>query len=244
MGEVTVCSIGTTHPWNVAGVGLDLRIGAELGARVFTVVCAVSAQDLHGVQALEPVEPGIVQAQLETIPWDAVDAVRVGALGSPSAVHAVAEALGDLELPAVVDPVHVATRGGVLSDIPTLREIGAELLTLPTVILTPNLAEASVLLGREIGREQLAAGAVELRSRGARAVLLKGGHLEGEPTDAFADAEGVEIWSETRIAHEMRGTGCTLAMALACALARGDELRGAARFARGFVRDKIAKAQP
>ncbi len=242
MGEVTVLTIGTTHPWNVAGVGLDLRIGAALGARVFSVLAAISAQDARGVHALEPLSRTTVQAQLEAIPWNLVGAVRVGALGSPDAVHAVAAALAVRELPVVVDPVVSATGSGALAGEGTLGAIGAELLILPQVVLTPNLDEAVALLGREIGRAQLVDAAVELRSRGARAVLLKGGHLAGEPSDVLADRDGVETFSGQRISGEMRGTGCTLAMALAFALARGDELRAAVRFARAFVRERIAHA--
>jgi hydroxymethylpyrimidine kinase/phosphomethylpyrimidine kinase len=242
MGEVAVLSIGTTHPWNIAGVGLDLRIGAQLGARVFTVLAAISAQDAAGVRALEPLSPATVRAQLEAVPWQLVDAVRVGALGSPDAVHTVAAALAGRDLPVVVDPVVFATGGSALAGEGTLQAIGAELLTLPQVVLTPNLDEAGTLLGREIGRAQLVDAAVELRSRGARAVLLKGGHLAGEPSDVLADRDGVETFSGQRIQAEMRGTGCTLAMALAVALGRGDALRDAVRFARAFVRDRITHA--
>jgi hydroxymethylpyrimidine/phosphomethylpyrimidine kinase len=242
MGEVTLLSVGTTHPWNIAGVGLDLRIGAALGARVFTVLAAISAQDARGVRALDALSAATVQAQFEAIPWDRIDAVRVGALGSTGAVHAVATALATTGVPVVVDPVVVASGGGALGDEATLRAIGEELLTLPQVILTPNLAEAGNLLGREIGRAQLVDAAVELRSRGARAVLLKGGHLAGEPSDVLADRHGVETFSGQRIQPEMRGTGCTLAMALAFALGRGDELRAAVLFARAFVRERIAHA--
>ncbi len=239
MGEVAVLSIGTTHPWNIAGVGLDLRIGAQLGVRVFTVLAAISAQDGTGVRALEPLSPATVQAQLEAVPWPLVTAVRVGALGSPEAVHAVAAALASRDLPVVVDPVVFATGGGALAAEGTLPAIEAELLTLPQVVLTPNLDEAGALLGRKIDRAHLAEAAVALRSRGARAVLLKGGHLAGEPSDVLADRDGVETFSGQRINAEMRGTGCTLAMALAVALGRGDELRDAVRFARGFVREKL-----
>ena len=239
-----VLSIGTTHPWNIAGVGLDLRIGAELGVDVLTVVCAVSAQDEDGVHALELLALDTIDAQLRTIPWKSVRAVRVGALGAPEIVELVATALGRRDVPLVVDPVQAASAGGALAGEGTLRAIAATLLALPQTILTPNLHEAQTMLGRIIGREQLAAAAAQLQAYGARAVLLKGGHLHGEPTDALADANGVELFSAGRIDGELRGTGCTLAMALACALARGEGLRDAVRFARGFVRDKIAQANP
>ena len=236
---MTVLSIGTTHPWNIAGVGLDIRIGAELGVRVLSVVCAVSAQDMRGVHALETLALATIDAQLKAIPWGDVRAVRVGALGAPEVVPLIASALARRSVPVVVDPVLAASDGGALGGEGTLRAIGQTLATMPQTILTPNLGEASALLGREIGREQLGWAAAELKNRGARAVLLKGGHLGGEPADALADAGGVEIFSGARIPGEMRGTGCTLAMALACALARGDDLHDAVAFARGFVRDKL-----
>lgn len=239
---MTVLSIGTTHPWNVAGTGLDLRIGTELGVRVLSVIAAVSAQDARGVHALAPIAADMIRAQLDAIRWDLVDAVRVGALGSAAAVHEIARALAAADLPAVIDPVFTATGGGALADDATRVAIGEELLPLRLAIVTPNLEEASALLGREIGRAQLIDAALELRSRGARAVLLKGGHLAGEPSDVLADADGVEMFAGGRIPGDMRGTGCTLAMALACALARGDGLREAVRFARSFVRERIAHA--
>jgi hydroxymethylpyrimidine/phosphomethylpyrimidine kinase len=238
---MTVLSIGTTHPWNIAGVGLDIRIGTELGMDVCTVVCAISAQDTRGVLALEILAPPTIDAQLQAIPWEHVRAVRIGALGAPEVVSLVAFALAGRDKPVVVDPVFASSDGGALAGEGTLRVLGQTLGTMAQTILTPNLDEASALLGRPIGRGDLAQAAAQLRDRGARAVLLKGGHLAGEPADALADSDGVETFSERRIAGEMRGTGCTLAMALACALARGDALRDAVRFARGFVRNKLVK---
>jgi len=239
----TVLSIGTTHPWNIAGVGLDQRIGAELGARVLTVICAVSAQDAQGVHALHAVPPEVVRAQLAAIPWEAVAAVRIGALGSAEAVYAVAEVVRGAGVPLVVDPVLAATRGGSFADASAIDAIGAALLALAEAIVTPNLAEAEILLGgQRIERESLDAAAIALQARGVRAVLLKGGHLAGEPVDVLATAQGAQRFTGERIAGEMRGTGCTLAMALACALARGDELTPAVAFARAFVREKIAHA--
>lgn len=242
-GEVIVLSIGTTHPWNVAGTGRDLVVGTGLGARVFTAVAAVSAQDARGVRALHPVPADALRAQLATLPWDAAGAVRVGALGSPDNVRAVAAELrAHCALPTVVDPVFGASRGGELADDATRRAVGDELSTLANVVLTPNLSEAAALLGAPpIAREALGDTAAALRLRGADAVLLKGGHLDGDPTDALASAAGVELFCEPRIAGTMHGTGCTLAMALACALADGAALGDAVRRARGYVRAQLAR---
>lgn len=238
-----VLSIGTTHPWNVAGVGRDLVVGTDLGARVFTAVAAVSAQDGNGVVTLHPIPPAAFEAQLAVLPWDAAGAVRVGALPTAAAVHAVAAAVSArLWLPAVVDPVFAASRGGELNDPPARYAVRDELATLANVVLTPNLAEAAFLLGSEpVERSRLSETAVALRARGASAVLLKGGHLDGDPVDVLATDGGVETLSEQRIAGAMHGTGCTLAMALACELARETPLPEAVRAARAYVRTQLAR---
>jgi hydroxymethylpyrimidine/phosphomethylpyrimidine kinase len=238
-----VLSLGTTHPWNVAGTGRDLVVGSELGARVFTAVAAVSVQDGTGVMALHAVPAAVFAAQLAVLPWDAAGAVRIGALPASTAVRAAAEALRAREwLTAVVDPVFFASRGGELGDAPARAAVRDELATLRNVVLTPNLAEAALLLGvPAIERSGLAEAAVALRARGPAAVLLKGGHLDGTPADALASADGVEIFSEPRIGGAMHGTGCTLAMALACALAGGAPIAQAVRTARAYVRAQLAR---
>src|SRR5581483_174675 len=108
-----VCSIGTTHPWNVAGLGRDIVVGASLDVRVFTAVAAVTAQDRRGVVALHAVPEDVLEAELGVLPWDSASAARVGALPTAAAVRLVAAALrGRPWLPAVVDPVFGASRGG------------------------------------------------------------------------------------------------------------------------------------
>ena len=241
--KAIVLSIGTTHPWNVAGTGRDLVVGAEFGARVFTAVAAVSAQDARGVLAIQAVAPETLRAQLDALPWDAAGAVRVGALPTREAVRIVATALRERRvLPAVVDPVFTASRGGDLADPPARATLRDELATLPNAVITPNLGEAAALLGLPaIERDGMGEAAEALRARGALAVLLKGGHLAGEPADALATAEGIEIFSEPRIAGAMHGIGCTLAMALACELAGRAPLPLAVRAARAYVRAQLAR---
>ena len=238
-----VLSIGTTHPWNVAGVGRDIVVGTQLGARVFTAVAAVTAQDARGVRGLEPIPAAMLREQLATLPWEAAGAVRVGALATAENVREVASVLRDrATLDAVIDPVFAASRGGRLTDPSAVREIADTLARLSNVILTPNLSEAALLLDvAPITRETIAGSALALQRRGARAVLLKGGHLDGDPVDALATSSGVELFSEPRIAGEMHGTGCTLSMALACELAAGTPLSRAVVAARAFVRGEIAR---
>lgn len=243
MEPLIVISIGTTHPWNVAGVGRDLVVGCDFGARVFTAVAAVSAQDGRGVTALHAVPAEVFDAQLAALPWDAAGAVRVGALPTLGAMRSVAECLrARPSLPAVVDPVLRASRGGDLSDASAVYGIRDELATLSSAVLTPNLDEAAFLLGVPgIERDGLADAAAQLRARGPAAVLLKGGHLGGDPADALATESGLEIFSEPRITGAMHGTGCTLAMALACELAGGKPIAIAVRAARAYVRAQLAR---
>ena len=238
-----VLSIGTTHPWNVAGVGRDLVVGCELGARVFTAVAAVSAQDGRGVRALHAVPAEALRAQLAAMPWETAGAVRIGALAIVENVRAIAALLrARPNLPAVVDPVFTASRGGELNEAAAIDAIRDELATLPSVILTPNLHEAASLLGvQPIGADAIGEAAIALQVRGACAVLVKGGHLAGDPIDALATVAGVERFQEPRIAAEMHGTGCTLAMALACELAGGTPLLHAVHAARAYVRAQIAR---
>jgi hydroxymethylpyrimidine/phosphomethylpyrimidine kinase len=240
---VIVLSIGTTHPWNVAGVGRDIVVGTDLGARVFTAVAGVSAQDGRGVAALHAVPVDALSAQLATLPWDAAGAVRVGALPTLGAVQAVAAAVAARPwLPTVVDPVFAASRGGELVELAARYAVRDELAPLSNAVVTPNLDEAAFLLGIPVvDRASLGECAAALRSRGAAAVLLKGGHLEGEPADALATPEGVEIFAEPRIAGAMHGTGCTLAMTLACELAGGKPIAHAVRAARAYVRAQLAR---
>jgi hydroxymethylpyrimidine/phosphomethylpyrimidine kinase len=239
----SVLSIGTSHPWNVSGTGRDLVVGAEFDMRVFTAIAAVSAQDGHGVVALHEIPRDIFAAQLQVLPWDSAGAVRVGALPSIAAVHAVSGALRSHPwLVAVVDPVFSASRGGELSEPAARYALRDELARLSNVVLTPNLYEAALLLGSgEIDRDSIGDAAARLRARGARAVLLKGGHLEGQPIDALATDAGVELLTEPRIAGQMHGTGCTLAMALACELAAGVALSEAVHKARSYVRAELAR---
>lgn len=239
-----VVSIGTTHPWNIAGVGQDLLVGAELQTRVLTAVAAVSAQDAGGIRALEAVSPDVFHAQLEAVPWRDARAVRVGALPSIEAVEEVERALRRLpHVLAVVDPVFGATRGGRFGDNATVDFMRDRLATLQNVVLTPNVDEAAELLGTPVTRGTMVQAAIALQERGAHAVLLKGGHLEGPPEDVLASGLGVMTFREERLPHGMRGTGCVLAMALACRIAAGAPLIEAVAAARGFTREKIANAK-
>ncbi len=238
MSVPVVASIGTTHPWNVAGLGLDARVCAEYGVRNAGVVVAVSAQDERGVHALHAIPSDVVRAQLAALPHS--DAYRVGALAGAENVRAVAAYLRDRALTAiVVDPVFSATLGGTLVDEATYRAFVAEIVPLRS-IFTPNIPEAQRLLERKIvtGDEMISA-AQSLQALGPRAVLLKGGHLDGDPVDVLALPGEAHVYRSGRLPGSMRGSGCVLAAALASELARGEQIPAAVESARAYVRAKI-----
>jgi hydroxymethylpyrimidine/phosphomethylpyrimidine kinase len=166
-----ILSVGTTHPWNIAGVGRDWSVSRDHGVACFTVIAAVSAQDDRTLAAVEALSPVMVRAQLESVPWERIGAVRVGALGSAENVRVTAEAIvRHAAIVAVVDPV-VRTSGGEALDVEeTLPVVAASLATLPNVILTPNLDEAAALLGVErLQEDELVSAAERLRARGGAA---------------------------------------------------------------------------
>lgn len=237
-----VASIGTTHPRNAAGLGLDARIAAEYGVRYAMAVAAVSAQDERGVHDVFPIPPGVLRAQLAAIPFSQVAAVRVGALGSLENAQLAAEFLRmHCTAPVVFDTVMHASAGGSLYADDALEAVRA-FAQRTGAILTPNLDEAARLAQIEIrDADGMIAAGRTLLQLGARAVLVKGGHLAGDPVDVLVTREGVERFTDTRLPGKTRGTGCTLAMALACELARGENPIEAVQGARAYVRANIAR---
>jgi hydroxymethylpyrimidine/phosphomethylpyrimidine kinase len=242
MNVPLVVSIGTTHPRNLAGLGRDARVAAEYGVAHNIVVAAVSAQDERGVHDLFVLPRQTVGAQLAAIDFTHAAAVRIGAIGSADNAAAVCDALQDVHVPIVFDPVMGASAGGSLYEGDAARAVCA-VYQRTHAIVTPNLDEAQQLadIAIETAADMIAAGKRFLQ-RGARAALVKGGHRAGDPVDVLVFEEGVETFADTRLPQQMRGTGCTLAMALACELAQGRDLLTAVKGARAYVRANIARS--
>jgi len=238
-----VCSIGTTEPHHAVGLGLDAYVFAEQGVRSVSVVAAVSAQNACGVHALVAMSPALIEAQLSALADVEIDAYRIGALMEEKSAERIARILASRGRPVVYDPVAAASGGGAFADSATLKRIAARLLPV-VAIVTPNLSEAQLLAGMNIYTLQdMIAAARTIAAQGARAVLVKGGHLEGEPQDVlFVDGEA-HVFTDERLPGEMRGTGCVLAACLAAMAAQGVPLLEAVLGARDFVRKKIASAQ-
>ncbi len=224
-----------------AGIQADLKTFSALGCYGTTVITALTAQNTTGVSAIHPVPEDFVAQQMAAVFSDiGADAVKIGMLFSAPLIETVARGLeAHRAANIVLDPVMVAQSGDRLLEDDAVQALKARLLPLADVV-TPNLPEAAVLLGREIrGLEDMRAAARDLAALGCRAVLLKGGHQEAlRSTDVLYLAgsdrtlvlQGEVI--ETRNNH---GTGCTLSSAVAAHLARGLELETAVRGAKDYI---------
>ncbi|WP_313074298.1 bifunctional hydroxymethylpyrimidine kinase/phosphomethylpyrimidine kinase [Melaminivora sp.] len=240
-----VLSIAGSDSGGGAGIQADLKTFAALGCYGMTAITAITAQNTRGVAAIHGVPPGMLRAQIDAVAGDiGVDAVKIGMLHSPEVVAEVAAAIRRHGLPHVVlDPVMVATSGDRLIAEETVDALVRELFPLAEVV-TPNLDEAGWLLGRNIDSEaQLGDAADALLALGARAALVKGGHLPGDRVvDLLACRPGEhERLEAARIATPNgHGTGCTLSSAIAAHLALGESLPSAVRLARGYILRAIA----
>ena len=221
-----------------AGIQADLRTFAAHGLHGASAITAGTAQNSVGVSAWVALEPSMVAAQVEAVATDMrVAAAKTGMLANAGIIAAVADAAARLRLaPLVVDPVMVAKSGDRLLDAAAERAYVDRLFPLATV-LTPNLHEAEALLGREVRDVPAMRGAArDLCALGARAVLVKGGALAGDPVDVFFDGSRLVDVPGPRVeTANTHGTGCTLSAAICARLALGDELLEAVRAAKAYL---------
>jgi len=230
-----------------AGIVADLKTFEAHGVWGTTAVVAVTAQNTLGVQAFETLPPALVRAQIESVVTDiGVDAAKTGMLATADLVATVAgavRALGVANL--VVDPVLVSKHGDTLLADDAVGALRDELLPLATLV-TPNLPEASVLVGFEVvDRPSMEAAARALVDLGAQVAYVKGGHLDegsASPDCAFARGDDSARWFEgSRIpGRHTHGTGCVLSAAATAELARGMDPLDAAVAAKRFVEHAIS----
>ena len=232
-----------------AGIQADIKTVTVLGGFAMTAVTAITVQNTTGVSAIHPVPLDMVIAQAEAVLDDiGADVIKIGMLGAPELITAVAGLLDRrADIPVVLDPVMVAKGGAALLEADGQRALRDMLLPRAAVI-TPNLPEAAALTGQPAGDSRTAREATARllqTGHGARAVLLKGGHGEGEMLeDLLLDEAGTTHWwasprLQTRHTH---GTGCTMASALATHLAAGLALPDAVAQARQYVRGAMQNA--
>ena len=223
-----------------AGIQADIKTITMLGGHAMTAVTAITAQNTQSVTAVHPIPTEIVLAQIDAVIDDiGVDAIKIGMIGSPFTALHIAARLERLEgIPIVFDPVMVATSGATLADDPTIAAFG-KLMDVAT-LTTPNLPE----LRRLSSEEDEVAGALQLVSKHRCAVLIKGGHEEGDAlADALIEEDNMTSWQGQRIdTTSTHGTGCTLASAIAFYLASGLSLAEAVERSRLFVRIALHEA--
>lgn len=238
-----VLSIAGSDSGGGAGIQADLKTCAALGCYGMTAITAITVQNTLGVTGIHGIPLDTVRGQIDAVVQDiGVDAVKIGMLATPDVVSVVADAIRRHRIRNVVlDPVMVATSGDRLIVPETAQALVNELFPLATVI-TPNLDEAALLLGRSIdGIGALDAAVADLLSMGAPAVLLKGGHLSGDLVMDVLGRQGqqagdyLRLQSQRIITHNGHGTGCTLSSAIASFLAQGLALEAAVTEARRYI---------
>jgi hydroxymethylpyrimidine/phosphomethylpyrimidine kinase len=230
-----------------AGIQADLKTFTALGVYGTSALTAVTAQNTTGVQGVWPLDPGAVRDQLDAVLSDiGTDSAKTGMLFSAPIIEVVADrlrAFGVSQL--VVDPVMIAKGGAALLQAEATEVLKRDLIPL-ALVATPNLPEAEALTGMTVtDRAGMRRAGEAILGLGARAVVVKGGHLEGEEAvDLFLTPDGEPVWLPApRLAtRHTHGTGCTFSAAIAAGLAQGLELLDAVRQAKRFITDAIRTA--
>jgi hydroxymethylpyrimidine/phosphomethylpyrimidine kinase len=229
-----------------AGVQADIKTVTALGGFAATAITAVTVQNTLGVTGVHPIPPEVVEAQARAVLDDiGADALKTGMLGDVAMVETVSRVLASAaDIPAVVDPVMVAKGGAALLASDAVAAVKA-LMIPAAALLTPNAPEASALTGLACETtDDLRRAGEALLAMGARAVLMKGGHVAGETVvDVLMTPEGETTFEGERIeTRHTHGTGCTLASACAAGLAQGLPLAEAVARAWAYVHEAMRRA--
>lgn len=227
-----------------AGIQADLKTFSALGVFGCSAIASLTAQNTLGVQGVLPIAPAFVQQQIHSVLSDiAVGAIKSGMLATADIIAAVADSLRAYpQIPFVLDPVMVATSGDRLLAEDAIQTLIDKLMPLATLI-TPNLHEAAVLLNTAAATnlEQMQLQGEKILALGARAVLMKGGHTDGEKaTDLLITVKGCEVFSAARLqTNNTHGTGCTLASAIAAGLAKKLSLSDSVKQAKEYLHQAL-----
>lgn len=238
-------TIAGSDPSGGAGIQADLKTFHQHGVYGMAVITLLTAQSTRGVTRVHTCATELVLEQLAVVLDDIVPgAAKTGALGTAAMVSAIAERARGFSFPLVVDPVMISKHGIPLIEPDAQAAIASELMPL-AALFTPNTHEAAALLGREVRTlDHARAAARTLVDRGARAVLVKGGGLEGPPIDVLATQDGtvVEYTAERIDTHHTHGSGCTFSAAITAHLAQGLALVDAIRLAKTWLTDALRSA--
>lgn len=247
MSRPVVLVLAGLDPSGGGGILADAEAIRALGARPVCVATALTVQTTRAVRRWEPVQPSLVQESAHALLLEENPrAVKIGMIGDAKIAEAIAKLLASRpDLPIIVDPV-MSSSSGTLLFKGTLHQARDAYLSLSShSMITPNLFETAALL--DLPNQPPDTAAVEqaaraLVAKGARAALVKGGHLKGDPVDVLAMGGAAEHFAGSRIHANARGTGCRLSSAIAVGLAQGQPIRDAVVTARNFVREYLTRA--
>ena len=235
-------TVAGSDPSGGAGIQADLKTFSRLGVYGMAVITALTAQNTMGVSAVMEIPPDFISRQIDALMADIrPDAIKTGMLASAAVVEAVAAKLKEhKQTKIVVDPVILSKSGAALLDLAAIDTFRRVLLPL-AFLITPNTDEAQALSGKAIRTtEDMEEAALEIHTMGARNVLIKGGHLEGDATDVLFDGNQFSHFRVERIlARDSHGTGCVLSAAITAHLASGRSLIEAVRLGKELVTEAI-----
>lgn len=223
-----------------AGIQADLKTFSALGVFATSVITAVTAQNLSGVTAIQSIDPEVVQKQLLAVLGGfPIRTIKTGMLFSVEIIEVIGNNLSRSpyrEIPLVIDPVFASTSGSRLIKDNAIERLKEKLFPLADLI-TPNMPEAEILTGETLNqRGDLEQAGQKLFQRFGVPVLLKGGHLQDRAVDILVDRQGMEVFESGLVEGvNNHGSGCTLASAIAAALARGQSLRQAVGTAKDYI---------
>ena len=244
MGKPVALTIAGSDPSGGAGIQADLKTFHQFGVYGEAAITLITVQNTVGVEHVECLDPDLVRRQVLAVIGDIrPGAAKTGALGNAAIVEAVARLAGDFDFPLVVDPVMISKHGAPLISEDARRVMREQLLT-RAYLVTPNLAEAEALAGFPVRTvADMRRAAERIRCLGARAVLVKGGHLAGEAVDVlFAEDEWHEFRAPRIETIHTHGTGCTYSAAITAELAWETPLVEAVRKAKEFITEAIRTA--
>ena len=242
-------SIAGSDSGGGAGAQADLKTFAAHGIYGTSVITAITAQNTLGVTSVFELPTKLIEDQIDAIAADIwPSSVKIGMLSSSVIIHSVVEKIKQKRLDRclVVDPVMVAKGGDRLLRQDAIESLRHLLVPLSTIV-TPNIPEAEVLTGLRIWglNDARSAARIIVNELGAGAVVVKGGHLEGDPVDVFYDGKRIRELRAGRIdSTSTHGTGCTFAASVASNLARGKSLGISVRSAKHYVRQAIFYSFP
>jgi len=234
-------TIAGSDPSGGAGIQADLKTFHQFGVYGEAVITLITVQNTVAFERVEYLKPELVADQIRAVISDIPPrAAKTGALGNREIIETVAELAGNFQFPLVVDPVMASKRGGSLLSPDAMHALKTHLLPCATLV-TPNLAEAELLTGLAVrDLPGMRAAAERLLEMGARAALIKGGHLTEDPVDVLLDRRGWTQFPAQRIeTRHTHGTGCTFSAAITALLARGFELPDGIRAAKDYVTEAI-----